>query len=63
MTKSADTLGRLADTAVAELSEARSSDDAAGAAIAAATLRALAGASGLSRQTIVNICAARSTTT
>lgn len=85
MTNTATALDRLADAAVAELSAARPSDDAVGAAIAAAalladraaqeisdrdrviriakregaTLRALAEATGLSRQTIANICAAR----
>ena len=74
---------RLADAALAELTAARPSDDAVGAAVAAAalladraaqeisdrdrviriakregaTLRALADATGLSRQTIANICA------
>ncbi len=84
MTKTAPALDRIADTAVAELSAARPSDDAVGSAVAAAalladraaqeisdrdrviriakregaTLRALAEATGLSRQTIANICAA-----
>ncbi|MDQ3146381.1 MAG: hypothetical protein M3R01_05535, partial [Actinomycetota bacterium] len=83
MTKTATALDRIADAAVAELSAARPSDDAVGAAVAAAgllaeraaqevsdrdrviriakregaTLRALAEATGLSRQTIANICA------
>jgi hypothetical protein len=83
MTKTVDPLDRIADAAVAELSAARPSDDAVGAAVAAATLlaeraaheisdrdrviriakregatlRALAEATGLSRQTIANICA------
>lgn len=84
MTKSAAALDRIADLAVAELAVARPSDDAVGAAVAAAallaeraaqelsdrdrviriakregaSLRALAEATGLSRQTIANICAA-----
>lgn len=75
-------LDRLADAALAELSDVRPRDDAAGAAVAAAallarraalevvdrdrviriarregaTLRTLAEATGLSRQTIANIC-------
>jgi hypothetical protein len=83
MTKTVDALDRIADAALAELSAARPSDDAVGAAVAAAallaeraaqeisdrdrviriakregaTLRALADATGLSRQTIANICA------
>ncbi|MGH9138774.1 MAG: hypothetical protein ACRD0G_17310 [Acidimicrobiales bacterium] len=83
MTKTTTALDRIADTAIAELSAARPSDDAVGAAVAAAallaeraahevsdrdrviriakregaTLRALAEATGLSRQTIANICA------
>ena len=83
MTKTA-ALDRIADAALAELTAARRSDDAVGAAVAAAaliaeraaqeisdrdrviriakaegaTLRALAEATGLSRQTIANICAA-----
>ena len=87
MTKTARALDRIADAAFAELSAARPSDDAAGAAVAAAgllaeraaqevsdrdrviriakregaTLRALADATGLSRQTIANICAAGTT--
>jgi hypothetical protein len=86
MTKTATALDRIADAAVAELAAARPSDDAVGAAVAAAallaeratqeiadrdrviriakregaTLRALAEATGLSRQTIANICAAGS---
>jgi hypothetical protein len=86
MTKNATALDQIADAAVAELSAARRSDDAVGAAVAAAallaeraaqeisdrdrviriakregaTLRALAQATGLSRQTIANICAAGS---
>ncbi len=84
MTKTVDALDRIADAALDELSAARTSDDAVGAAVAAAallaeraaheisdrdrviriarregaTLRALAEATGLSRQTIANICAA-----
>ena len=84
MTRTATAHDRLADAAVADLSAARPSNDAVGAAIAAAallanraaqeisdrdrviriakregaTLRALADATGLSRQTIANICAA-----
>lgn len=84
MTKTIDAIDRLADAALAELSEIRPSDDAVGAAVAAAgllarraaqevsdrdrviriakhegaTLRKLAEATGLSRQTIANICAA-----
>lgn len=83
MTKTATALDRIADVAIAELGAARPSDDAVGAAVAAAalvaesaakeasdrdrviriakhegaTLRALAEATGLSRQTIANICA------
>ena len=86
MTKTASALDRIADAALAELTAARPSDDAVGAAVAAAalvaeraaqetsdrdrviriarregaTLRALAEATGLSRQTIANICAAGS---
>jgi len=86
MTTTATALDRVADAALAELTAARPSDDAIGAAIAAAallaeraaseisdrdrviriakregaTLRALAEATGLSRQTIANICAAGS---
>ena len=78
MTKTATALDRIADATLAELTAARPSDDAVGAAIAAAallaeratqeisdrdrviriakregaTLRALAEATGLSRQTI-----------
>ena len=89
MTKTATALDRIADAAVAELASARPSDDAVGAAVAAAalpaeraareisdrdrviriakregaTLRALAEATGLSRQTIANICAAGSSPT
>src|SRR5207249_6597083 len=85
MTKTVDARGRIADAALAELSAVRPSDDAVGAAVAAAallaeratqeisdrdrviriakregaTLRTLAEATGLSRQTIANICAAR----
>jgi hypothetical protein len=77
---------RIADAALAELSVARPSNDAVGAAVAAAallahraaeeisdrdrviriakregaSLRVLAEATGLSRQTIANICAAAS---
>ena len=84
MTKTATALDRIADAARAELTSARRSDDAVGAAVAAAallaeraaqeisdrdrviriakregaTLRALAEATGISRQTIANICAA-----
>ncbi len=84
MTKTATALDRVADVALAELTAARPSDDAVGAAVAAAallaeraageisdrdrviriakregaTLRTLAEATGLSRQTIANICAA-----
>lgn len=86
MTKTATALDRIADAALAELTAARPSKDAVGAAVAAAalltgraaqeisdrdrviriakregaTLRALAEATGLSRQTIANICAAGS---
>ena len=89
MTKTIDALDRLADTVLAELKSVRPSDDAVGAAVAAAallaqraaqetserdrviriakregaTLRALAEATGLSRQTIANICAGGSTPT
>jgi hypothetical protein len=84
MTKAIDPLDRLADAALSELSGLRPSNDAVGAAVAAAallsqraaqetsdrdrviriakregaTLRALAEGTGLSRQTIANICAA-----
>ncbi len=84
MTKTFRALDQLADAALAELSAVRLSDDAVGAAVAAAalvaeraaqeisdrdrviriakregaTLRTLAEATGLSRQTIANICAA-----
>ena len=84
MTKTVDALDRIANMALAELSAVRPSDDAVGAAVAAAallaqraaqeisdrdrviriakregaSLRALAEATGLSRQTIANICAA-----
>lgn len=84
MTKTVDALDRLADAALSELSAVRPTDDAVGAAVAAAalltdhaaqevsdrdrviriakregaTLRMLAEATGLSRQTIANICAA-----
>lgn len=84
MTKTATAYDQLADAAFAELAARRPTDDAVGAAIAAAglladrtaqqisdrdrviriakregaTLRALAEATGLSRQTIANICAA-----
>jgi hypothetical protein len=84
MTKTHDALDRLAGAALSELSAVRPSDDAVGAAVAAAallteraaqevsdrdrviriakqegaTLRVLAEATGLSRQTIANICAA-----
>ena len=86
MTKTATALDHIADAALAEMTAARPSDDAVGAAVAAAallaeraaqeisdrdrviriakregaTLRALAEATGLSRQTIANICAAGS---
>lgn len=89
MTKTATALDRIADTALAELSAARPSNDAVGAAVVAAallseraaqeisdrdrviriakregaTLRALAEATGLSRQTIANICAAGGSST
>jgi uncharacterized protein YerC len=82
--KTANALDRIADAALSELTAARPSHDAVGAAVAAAallaeraaqeisdrdrviriakregaTLRALAEATGLSRQTIANICAA-----
>ena len=82
MTKTATAHDRIADAALAELTAVRPSDDAVGAAVAAAallaeraaqeisdrdrviriakregaTLRALAEATGLSRQTIANIC-------
>lgn len=84
MPKTTETRDRIADAALAELSAVRPSNDAVGAAVAAAalladraahetsdrdrviriakregaTLRALADATGLSRQTIANICAA-----
>lgn len=84
MTKPATAHDRIADAALADLTAVRPSDDAAGAAVAAAallaeraaqetsdrdrviriakregaTLRALAEATGLSRQTIANICSA-----
>lgn len=84
MTKTATAHDRIANAALAELTAVRRSDDAIGAAVAAAamlaeraahevsdrdrviriakregaTLRALAEATGLSRQTIANICAA-----
>jgi hypothetical protein len=84
MTKTATAHDRIADAALTELAAVRPSDDAIGAAVAAAallaeraaeeisdrdrviriakregaTLRALADATGLSRQTIANICAA-----
>lgn len=84
MTKSKAALDRIADAARAELAATRPSDDAVGAAVAAAallaeraaqevadrdrviriakgegaTLRMLADATGLSRQTIANICSA-----
>ncbi len=83
MTTTTTALDRIADAARSELSAVRPSDDAVGAAIAAAallaeraaleiadrdrviriakgegaTLRALAEATGLSRQTIAHICA------
>ena len=84
MPKTATAHDRVADAALAELTAVRPSDDAVGAAVAAAALlaeraaqeisdrdrviriakregaplRALAEATGLSRQTIANICAA-----
>lgn len=84
MTKAADALDRVAEVALGELAAVRPSDDAVGAAVAAAallarsvaeeladrdrviriarregaTLRQLAEATGLSRQTIANLCAA-----
>jgi hypothetical protein len=84
MTKTGTAHDRIADAALADLTAARPSDDAVGAAVTAAaliaeraaqeisdrdrviriakregaTLRALAEATGLSRQTIANICAA-----
>lgn len=84
MTKTATAHDRIADAALAALTAVRPSNDAVGAAVAAAallaeraaqeisdrdrviriakregaTLRALAEATGLSRQTIANICAA-----
>ena len=84
MTNTRPARNRIADAALAEMIAARPSDDAIGAAVAAAallaeraaeeisdrdrviriakregaTLRALADATGLSRQTIANICAA-----
>lgn len=84
MTKTANGFDQLADTALSELAAVPPSDDAVGAAVAAAalmaeraaqetadrnrvirlakregaTLRVLADATGLSRQTIANICAA-----
>ena len=84
MAKTATAHDRIADAALAELTAVRPSDDAVGAAVAAAallaeraaretsdrdrviriakregaTLRALAEATGLSRQTIANICSA-----
>ena len=87
MTKTATAHDRIADAALAELTAVRPSDDAVGAAVAAAallaeraaretsdrdrviriakregaTLRALAEATGLSRQTIANICSAGNT--
>jgi hypothetical protein len=86
MTKTGTAHDRIADAALAELTAVRPSDDAVGAAVAAAallaeraaqeisdrdrvirvakregaTLRALAEATGLSRQTIANICAPES---
>jgi hypothetical protein len=84
MTKTGTAHNRIADAALAELTAVRPSNDAVGAAVAAAallaerasqeisdrdrviriarregaTLRVLAEATGLSRQTIANICAA-----
>jgi hypothetical protein len=86
MPKIASAHDRIADAALADLTAVRPSNDAVGAAVAAAallaeraaqetsdrdrviriakregaTLRALADATGLSRQTIANICAAGS---
>ena len=86
MTKTPSAHDRIADAALTELIAARPSNDAVGAAVAAAalladraaqeisdrdrviriakregaTLRALAEATGISRQTIANICAAAS---
>jgi len=86
MTKTATAHDHIADAALAALAAVRPSDNAVGAAVAAAallaeraaqeisdrdrviriakregaTLRALAEATGLSRQTIANICAAGS---
>ena len=86
MTKTGTAHDRIADAALADLTAVRPSDDAGGAAVAAAaliaeraaqeifdrdrviriakregaTLRVLAEATGLSRQTIANICAAGS---
>jgi hypothetical protein len=82
MTRTAEGLDHIADLALADLAESRPSDDAIGAAVAAAgllsrrlakdlvdrdriiriarregaTLRQLADATGLSRQTIANLC-------
>ena len=87
MARTATAHDRIADAALAELTAVRPSDDAVGAAVAAAallaaraaqetsdrdrviriakregaTLRALAEATGLSRQTIANICSAGTT--
>lgn len=84
MTDTGTAHDRIADAALAELTAVRPTDDAVGAAVAAAallaeraaqeisdrdrviriakregaTLRALADATGLSRQTIANICGA-----
>ena len=88
MTTTASAHAQLAEAALSELTAVRPSDDAVGAAVAAAallaeraaheisdrdrviriakregaTLRVLAEATGLSRQTIANICAAGSPT-
>jgi len=59
MTKTADAFDRLADAALAERAENEISDRDRVIRIAkreGATLRALADATGLSRQTIANIC-------
>jgi hypothetical protein len=89
MTRTATAHDRVAEAALAELTAVRPSDDAVGAAVAAAallaeraaqeisdrdrviriakregaTLRALAEATGLSRQTIANICAVSASAT
>lgn len=84
MTRTTEAMDHVADDALKEFAAARPTDDAVGAAIAAAallsrsaadeqsdrdrviriarregaTLRALADATGLSRQTVANICGA-----